>query len=329
MQRIRELTGWPETGRVRILTDTSDCMRILRGHVVRIGGRDFVIEGNRHETRFGIGDQPKCSVFGALGLETGRDMILKTVFHEEFNVHIGVFRVRCYRSPQKEAHVLDVVLGDGRFMQGYTELDEAGNHVRIIEFIKGPSIFQRIHNSRRSHEAYYHEGLPGVPQHLTACLEAIEYLHDHGTCHGDIRHDHVIIDRETGRYRWIDFDLNQPVSDFDVWSMGNILNYAVGRAINSFHVVPRSDKFYDAVRRSLHPADGSAFYGYRLINPEKLFPCLSQRLNDILMHFAIRPRGHYGTMDELLSDDREMLDADFPAASTGRPDAGRAGGDRS
>lgn len=327
-QRIRELTGWPQAGRVRIITDTSDCMRILRGHVVRIGGRDFVIEGNRHETRFGIGDQPKYWVFGAVELETGRHMILKTVFHEEFNVHIGVFRVRCYRSPQKEAHVLDVVRGDRRFMQGYTELDEAGNHVRIIDFIKGPSIFQRIHNSRKSHEAYYHEDLPDILHHLTDCLEAIKYLHDHGTCHGDIRNDHVIIDSETGRYRWIDFDLNQHVSDFDIWSMGNILNYVVGQGINSFHVVLRSDTFSDAVKRSLHPEDGSAFYEYRIINLKKLFPYLSPRLNDILMHFAIKPRGNYRTMDELLGDYREMLGADFPTPSTGRREVGRAEGDR-
>ena len=310
--RIRQVTGWDQIGRVRVIKDTSDCMRIQRGHVLNLGGRDFVIEGNRHETRFGIGDQPKYWVFGAIELNTGRRLILKTVFHEEFTVHIGVFKVRCYRSPQKEADVLDLVRGDRRFMQGYTETDASGNPVRIIDYIKGPSIFEYIHNNRKTHETYYHEELPAMLHRIAGCMEAIKFLHDHGTCHGDIRNDHIIIDAETGEYRWIDFDLNQHVSDFDVWSMGNILNYTVGQGINSFHTVLKDDRFPEQVRSSLKQEDGSAFYEYRIINLKKLFPYIPPRLNDILMHFAIKPRGSYGTMDELLSDYREMLQADFP-----------------
>jgi len=91
-----------------IVTDTSDCMRIERGHGIRIGGRDFVVEGNRYETRFGIADQPKYRLFGAMSLETAQDMILKTVFHEEFTVHIGVFKILRYGSLQKESEMLAV-----------------------------------------------------------------------------------------------------------------------------------------------------------------------------------------------------------------------------
>lgn len=314
-ERIRKLTGWPVVKRPKIVTDTTDCMRIERGHVIRIGGRDFVVEGNRHETRFGIADQPKYWVFGAMDLETAQKMILKTVFHEEFTVHIGVFKIRCYRSPQKEAEVLELVRGDLRFMQGYTELDDSENHVRIIDFIKGPSIFQHVYNNSGNHEQYFHEDLPGILYKLVDSMEAIKYLHDNGTCHGDIRNDHIIIERETGEYRWIDFDLNQHVSDFDVWSMGNILNYVVGQGINSFHVVLKGDNFSDSVKNSLRSEDGSAFYEYRIINLQKLFPYIPRRLNNILMHFAIKPCGSYATMDELLDDYREMLAVDFPVPS--------------
>jgi serine/threonine protein kinase len=208
--------------------------------------------------------------------------------------------------------VLNLVRGDRRFMQGFTELDTSGNPVRIIDYIKGPSIFQFIHNSQKNHEAYFHEDLPPMLHRLTGCMEAIKFLHDHGTCHGDIRNDHIIIDADTGEYRWIDFDLNQHVSDFDVWSMGNILNYTVGQGINSFHTILRSDRFPEQVRASLKPEDGSAFYEYRVINLIKLFPYIPRRLNDILMHFAIKPRGNYVTIEQLLSDFREMLEADFP-----------------
>ncbi len=318
---IRELTNWPFVKRPQIITDTSDFMRIQRGHVVRVGGRDFVIEGNRYESRFGIGDQPKFWVFGAIDLETGEKKILKAVFHEDFNVHIGVFKIHCFRSPEKEAQVLDLVRGDRRFMQGYTELDDKRNHVRIIDFIKGPTIFHHIFNIEKDHEQYFYEDLPGILRKLTACMEAIRFLHDHDTCHGDIRNDHIIIEVGTGEYRWIDFDLNQHVSDFDTWSMGNILNYASGKGINSFHNVLKSNQFSDKVKRSLKQEDASAFYEYRIINLRKLYPYVSRRLNDILMHFAVKPQGSYATMTQLIEDYKEMLDVDFPPVREHRKDA--------
>ncbi|UCC43525.1 MAG: hypothetical protein JSU65_10320 [Candidatus Zixiibacteriota bacterium] len=310
--RIKTLTNWPSVDRLKVISDTSDCMRIQRGNVIRVGGREFVIEGHRYETRFGIEDQPKYWVFSAIDLETTNKVILKMTFHEEFVVHIGVFKIRCYRSPEKEASVLNLVQGDHRFMQGFTELDDAGNHVRIIDFIRGPSIFQHIHNNSAPHEEYFQRDLPRILHNLSDSMESIKFLHEHDTCHGDIRNDHIIIDSETGKYRWIDFDLNQHVSDFDVWSMGNIISYAAGQGIKSFHVVLQADEFSQKIKRSLGHGDGSAFYEYRIINMRKLFPYIPKRLNNILMHFAIEPRGHYGTMDELISDYRDMLDADFP-----------------
>lgn len=306
------MTNWRTVKPPKIVTDTSDCMRIERGHVLRIGGCDYVIKGNLHETRFGIDDQPKYWVFAAIDLETGREKILKTVFHEEFNVHIGVFKIRCYRSPDKEAEVLELVHGDNRFMNGHTEFDDSGNNVRVIDFIRGPSIFQHVHNNPKKHEQFFYEDMPDILHKLVDSMKGIRFLHDLGTCHGDIRNDHIIIERETGNYRWIDFDLNQNVLDFDVWSMGNIVNYVVGQGIRSFHVVMKGDKFSDQVKSSLCAEDGSAFYEYRIINLQKLFPYIPNRLNNILMHFAKKPHGAYETMEQLLDDYREMLAVDFP-----------------
>jgi serine/threonine protein kinase len=322
-QRIKEVTNWRTVRPPKIVTDTSDCMRIERGNILRIGGRDYVIKGNLHETRFGIEDQPKYWVFSAIDLENGREMILKTVFHEEFNVHIGVFKIRCYRSPDKEAEVLELVRHDRRFMNGHTEFDASGNNVRIIEFIRGPSIFQHIHNNDKSHEQYFHEDMPTILHKLVDCMQGIRFLHDLGTCHGDIRNDHIIIERDTGNYRWIDFDLNQHVLDFDVWSMGNIISYAVAQGIRSFHAVMRSNEFSDQVKNSLHSEDGSAFYEYRIINLRKLFPYIPSRLNHILMHFSAKPHGSYDTMEQLLDDYREMLAIDFPPHAADKESDGR------
>jgi len=310
--RIRELTGWPYVDIPRILTDTSNWMNITRGDILRLEGQDFVIKGNRHETRFGIGEQPKYWVFSAIDMETGHQKILKMVFDEDFMAHIGIFKIHCYRSPEKEARVLEIVRDDDRFMQGYSLEDDKGNNVRVIEFIRGDTFFNYIHLLEKSHERYFHEDLPQILHKLVDSITAIELLHKYGTCHGDIRNDHIIIEKGSGKYRWIDFDLNQNVSDFDMWSMGNIISYAAGKGINSFQQVMRAKNFSDDIIENLRPADASAFYEYRIMNLKKLYPYIPDSLNDILLHFTIKPRDYYLNIRQLLDDYMKMLERDFP-----------------
>ncbi|MEE9442594.1 MAG: hypothetical protein V3V99_07990 [candidate division Zixibacteria bacterium] len=297
----------------KLVTDTSDSMRIIRGNVLRADGRDFVIKGNRYETRFGIADQPKYWVFGAIDLDSGEKKIIKTVFHEDFNVHIGVFKIRCYRSPEKEAQVLERVKGDSRFMQGYTIEDEKCNCIRILDYIPGMTIFNYVYSINKPHRQYFQEDLPGILHNLAESMEAIKFLHDNDFCHGDIRNDHIIIETGTGHYRWIDFDLQQHVSDFDVWSMGNILCYVAGKGINSFKLVLKSREFSGKVKKSLVADDGSAFYEYRIMNLKKLYSYIPEKFNNILLHFTLNPIGHYAAMEELLDDYYDMLDSEFPA----------------
>lgn len=313
-RRVEELTGRPFAERPIIITDTSDFMRIQPGHIVRIADRDFFIEGNKYEGRFGIGDQPKYWVFAATDLVSGEKKVLKTVFHENFQVRIGLLKIRCNRSPEKEARVLELVKGDCRFMQGYTALDSQGNHVRIINLIKGPSIFSYIYDIDKTHEEYFHEDLSSILWNLSDCIEAIRFLHENATCHGDIRNDHIIIDLETGIYRWIDFDLDQNVLDFDVWGIGNIINYATGKGIKTFHSILKNNEFSDKIKLSLNAEDASAFYEYRLINMGKLYPYIPKRLNDILMCFSVSRRRTYESMGQVLDDFREMLEVHFPRA---------------
>ncbi len=311
IDRIIELTGWHNIEQVKILTDTSDCMRITRGDIIRVEGHDFVIKGNKYETRFGIEYQPKYWVFSALDMETGGDKILKTVFHEDFHVHIGVFKMHCYRSPDKEAEVLNLVKGDTRFMQGYPVLDEKGNNIRVIDFIRGKTIFNYIYKIDKSHEDYYKTDLPNILHNLVGCFEAINFLHENKTCHGDIRNDHIIIDADTGQYRWIDFDLNQHVSDFDLWSIGNIINYAVGKGINSFVNILKDKNISDDIKNSMTPGDASVFYEYRLMNLQKLYPYISPMLSNILLHFTAKPIAVYNSMVELIDDYKNMLEKEF------------------
>ncbi|MFH1686391.1 MAG: serine/threonine protein kinase [bacterium] len=310
-QRILELTGWPSLGRMAIATNTSDPMSIQRGDIIRLQNRDYVVRGNQHETRFGIGDQPKYWVFSAHDLDSGQRKILKTVFDEDFHIHIGVFRIHCYREPAKESRVLEMVRDDLRFMQGFTAYDEVGSNVRVLDFIRGETLFNHLCTIEKNHRDYFDQDLGGYLHRLLTSIEAIKKLHDLGTCHGDIRNDHIIIDADTGLFRWIDFDLNQHVSDFDIWSIGNVINYVVGKGITSFHEVLRSKTVSAEVKQSLMPEDGSAFYEYRIMNLGKLYPYLGPKLNSILRHFTVRPEAFYNNLDELLEDYHEMLDTEF------------------
>ncbi|MCP4706447.1 MAG: hypothetical protein GY865_17755 [candidate division Zixibacteria bacterium] len=310
--RIQEITGWKYAPRVEIVTDTTEWDRIIRGNVFRLNSQDFVVAGNQYERRFGISDQPKHWVFDVYDLKTGEQKIIKTVFHEEFNVHIGLFKIHCFRSPEKEGDVLDLVRDDLRFMQGYTTLDDKKNKVRVIDYIKGESFFNYVVGLKKDHRQYFEQDLPQILWNLIDCIEAIQFLHHHKTCHGDIRNDHILIDAETGKYRWIDFDLNQYVSDFDIWSIGNIINYAVGKGITNFKNILRDAEISEKVKESLVADDSSAFYEYRIMNLKKLYPYIPPKLNNILMHFTIRPKAFYESIDQFLGDYYEMLRDEFP-----------------
>lgn len=312
-EKIHNLVGWKiNPFRLNIYTDTSDWMRITSGDIIRLSCGDYLVRGNMREPRFGIDDQPKYWVFSTIELSTGKEKIIKTVFHEEFYAHIGILRIRCYRNPLKEGKVLDLVHGDNRFMQGGICFDENNNAVRIIDFIKGKSLFQYIPLIKKSHFDYFSVDLPKILWKLLDSLFAIKLLHNNKLCHGDIRNDHIIVETETGSFRWIDFDLMQDVSDFDLWSCGNIISYAVAKGLKTFDQVLKENEFPEKVKNSLTSEDASAFYNYRIMNLGKLYPYIPERLNNILQHFTIRPKRFYNSLGELLDDYIETLEKDFP-----------------
>ncbi len=309
MERIENLTGWkPHPARFKIIRDTSDWLNISRGDALVLEGRAYAARGCMRESRFGIDDQPKYWVLSCIDLEDGSEKIVKTEFHEEFHVHIGIFKIKCYRSPLKEEAALNAVRGDGRFMQGRGMRDDAGNNVRVIDYINGKSLFKIIPEIKKNYIDYYREDLPALLLSLRESFRAIEKLHERGYYHGDIRTDHLILDSRTGLFRWIDFDLNQNVSDFDLWSMGNILCYAAGKGIVTFDAVMKDHAVPGSVKKSLGREDASAFYEYRVMNLGKVFPCISPRLGAMLLKFTTSPAGSYESLGAFLQDYDEMLD---------------------
>ncbi len=297
-ERIERFTRRRPRGPIPIVEDSSNYLQLQGGMVLRVGGDDLFVMGDAREGRFGISDQPKFWVKQVVDLADGSAKIVKLVFHEQFTTRLGLFTVRCHRSPDKESQVLAAVEGDPRFMQGRTVLDTAGNNIRIIDFIRGETFFNYIATLEQPHEAYFFETLPGIMQKLIGCVEAMDFLHRRGLEHGDIRNDHIIIEEGTGRFRWIDFDYSVNYTDYDVWSMGNVLSYAVAKGI----VTCRGAEAGEAnpgFRGDIRPEDALLFYGYRVANLRKVFPYIPRPLNDLLMRFSAGADDFFESFEQL------------------------------
>jgi len=301
-RRIEELTGRRIRGRIRVFEDASSYMAICGGSVLRLEGNDYYVRGDAREERFGIEDQPKFWVKRTTDLTTGEPKIIKLVFHEQFTTVVGPITVRCRRSPEKESAFLDRVRGDSRFMQGVTVTDPAGNLIRVIDSIRGKSFFNHVAGLNLPHERYFHEVLPGLMQDLISCIEAMAEVHRSGLHHGDIRNDHILIESATGRPVWIDFDYEVNFLDYDVWSMGNIVNYAVGKGIHSFWEVNRHPERFPQLAGRPDEQDALAFYPYRIANLPKLFPYIPEGLGRVLMRYSTGTTDSYEDLESLARD---------------------------
>ncbi len=315
-QRVAALSNITPSDDLQVITDTTEFMNINRGNILDLNGRHYLITGYIYEARFGLNDEPKYWVKKAIDLEKGSQQIVKLSHREEFVIHIGRLRIRCYRNPHKEARVLELVRGNPHFMQGYALFDERGNEVRVVDIIRGKSIYDLILSSRKTHEEYFFTEFPHILKKLRLCFHSLELLHENHLCHGDIRNDHILVDQETGCYRWIDFDLTQDFSDLDIWSIGNILQFCAGMGMKTFREVLMDESYPQRVRESLCAADASAFYEHRIMNLQKVFPYIPDRLNDILMHFSVNTNIFYTSMSEIVEDIDRVLD-DLPIFAEG------------
>ncbi|MBI4861646.1 MAG: serine/threonine protein kinase [Candidatus Riflebacteria bacterium] len=296
--RIQELTGDPVEPPLSIFHDTTLWMTIDRGDVLDIDGELFLVRCNEREGRFGLEDQPKFWVKRVISLSTGSRKIVKLTFQEEFIVRIGELSIRCFRSPQKEALVLEATQGDRRFMQGRRAMDSAGNIVRIIDFIDGTDLLSYISSLPSGHEVYFRDLFPLMLAHVMESLRGLSALHRHGLWHGDVRNDHLLVERETGSLVWIDFDLNQQFSDFDVFSVGNILHCLVGKGFVTF----REASALPGVAERLDDDDASVFFRNRIMNLRGVFPYVPDKLNAVLMRFSCGAPVFYDRVDQVVED---------------------------
>jgi len=302
-ERIEALAGRRLFGEPPVFEDSSAYMGIYGGSVLRLADNDYFILGDTREGRFGIDEQPKFWVKYGVDLTTGDRKIIKLVFHEQFTVSMGLIKVRCTRNPLKESAILEIVRGHPRFMQGATAVDRLGHQVRIIDLIRGRSLYARLEASDVDHETYVAEELPGIMRELVECIDAIAELHALGQHHGDIRNDHILVDADTGMFKWIDFDYQVNFADYDIWSMGNVLNYVVGKGMHTFRDAQREPELYPHLREALDEGDALALYKHRIANLGKLFPYLPDGLGEILSRFSLGTDRPY---EDLSSQSRDL-----------------------
>ncbi|MFH1138145.1 MAG: hypothetical protein V1816_18900 [Pseudomonadota bacterium] len=290
------------SGELRFFTDTSNIFGIDYNDVLLLETGAYLIRGHEREGRFGLDDEIKHWVKKAIDLETGRRKVIKLTFFEKFELSLGAFRYECFRSPKKEARILDLVRGNPSFMQGISCLDEAGNNVRVIDFIPGPTLNAHVDDLRQPHEEYFHNTLPGLMKLLRPVLAGLSFLHQNGEKHGDVRRDHLIYSKE-GHLSWIDFDYNyqhgENIAGLDLVGLGNILAFVIGGGDQTLQQLQASRP---DVLAALNPGDMNVVFSNRLMNLKKLFPYLPDRLNNILMHFAGAAEVFYYSVEELLDD---------------------------
>jgi len=295
----------PWSSRSSAVAHTSNFFAIDRGDVLLLDGRVYVIAGTARERGFGLDDEPKHWVKRAIDGDTGEPKIIKLVFQEQFTQRLGGCTVRCFRSPAKEARVLERVRGHPHFMTGFAVRDAAGNDVRIIDLIRGPTLDDVVTGQPGTHERYFLEQVPQLLGRLWPCLDALRFLNEAGERHGDVRADHVMVDRKSGLFRWIDFDYDftHPEAPFslDILGVGKILALIVGKGVVDAHRLER-DPGLTGVLARLCADDLAIVDRASVMNLGKVYPYIPEALNRVLRHFSSGAEVFYETVGQLLED---------------------------
>ena len=175
-----------------------------------------------------------------------------------------------------------------------------------MDIVPGPNFLLYIDSISMGHETYFHTVLPGIMKKLVKAFEAIRFLHIHGFKHGDIRNDHLIVERDTGNYVWIDFDYDYDGGEnpfgLELLGLGNILINAVGKGFHTIQMILNDAVKYGDLKDRLEPTDFSIIHKRRLVNLRKLYPYIPVMLNDILLHFSRGATVYYEIVEEIVED---------------------------
>lgn len=302
---------------LRVHRDTTDFPDIDIGEVMLLGGVPYLVRGHEREGRFGLDDEPKLWVKRTVDLNTGETKVVKLAFFESFSLRLGDTSMKCARSPAKEARILALVKGDRRFMQGFGVADEAGNTVRVLDYIRGPTLADHVEDIEGDHETYFHVDFPPLFDEFILLAEAIGFLHRQGEKHGDIRRDHILRSRHDSCWSWIDFDYNyhHPVNPYgyDLFGLGNILIFLAGKG----DLAPRNVKARSP-SLSLEAGDMNIIFPNRIADVGKVYPYLPGPIRRVMGHFSAGADVYYESIEAFLEDLAEARDSLRPAAGSHR-----------
>ena len=290
----------------RIITDTTNFFSIDYGDIIVTGNSKYRITGHERERRFGVED-PKFWVKRAVDLETGEKKIIKLSFFESFETKMGGVPITCFRNPDKEGDILELVKDHPGFMHGEVHRDSKENNMRIITPVKGTNFFVYLGSMNDiEHEEYFFGVLPYILRQVAKAFESIRFLHINGYRHGDIRNDHIIVEEDTGNYVWIDFDYDysSPENPFslDIFGMGNILLNAVGKGFHNLDMIRDNTEKYGDLINNIDDSDFSIFNKRRFMNLRKLYKYIPVPLNNMLAHFSRGAEVFYESTDEIIED---------------------------
>ena len=298
----------------KLITDTSNIFAIQRDDEIVLGNRRYRVTGHVYEQRFGM-DDPKIWVKRVEDCETGEKKILKLAYLESFKVTVGGVDVRCFRDPEKEGSILELVQNHPNFMQGTVCRDQEGHNIRVLDIVKGPNYYVYLDSIRMTYELYFENRLPGLLRNLIRAFEAIRFLHIHDFRHGDVRNDHLIIDNVTGQYVWIDFDYDFESMEnrfsLDILGMGNLILYTVGKGFHTYYEIKHNPHLYKDLLTRLEPDDFAIMDKQRLVNLKKLYPQIPTLLNNVLMHFSRGAEVYYEYAEEVIEDLNKCIHVHF------------------
>jgi len=296
----------------RIFTDTTNFFAIDYGDIIEVEGKRYLIKGHEREERFGL-DEPKFWVKKGIDMENGERKILKLAFFEQFETSIGVVRIPCFRNPEKEAQVLDLVKNHPHFMHGKSYMDSKANSVRVIDIVPGMNLYRYVESlAHMDHKTYFFEVFPGILLQLIKAFHSLRVLHASGLRHGDVRNDHIIIESGTGNYVWIDFDYDYESTEnpfsLDIMGLGNILLFTIGKGFHNLQEEDvKGELVYRELREIAEPEDFSILHKWRFMNLKKLYPYIPNGLNDILGHFTLGANIFYESVDEVVDDLKRFI----------------------
>lgn len=289
----------------RVFTDTTEFCSIDCGDIIQVGEKRYRVTGHERERRFGV-DDPKFWVKRVVDTLTGEKKIAKLSFFETFDTNLGGVKIKCFRNPDKEAGILSLVTGHPHFMQGTSHRDSKNNNIRILDIVSGLNFFVYLDSLAMSYESYFYGVLPDILRKLAKAFDAIRFLHVQGFKHGDIRNDHLIVERESGDYVWIDFDFDYEAEEnpysLDLFGLGNILLYTIGKGFHNLYAIRNDRATYGDLMERLEPGDFSILDKWRLMNLRKLYPFIPPILNNILLHFSRGAELSYELSEELIED---------------------------